>query len=266
MVSNKILIVIAITMIGLAQSTELACLSVSNASKTECNSASDFDSKCCYTSYTVDSNINNACTFFTNADYANMGNFITTTKTNNPTWTNIIIECGQDTKTTCDWQNFYGVTAITDCSNVSVTDGDCCYATYTVSGTDKKTCAALTNTEIANLEDYPKSNKVDSNWTNYKIDCGLNTAQKCLAKNIGNVASVSECNGISDDNTQCCYETYKIADVETKTCTPLTNTLFSNISEHTKSLSSTWGNYKILCGQSFINLSFLVLAIIAFLF
>ena len=124
----------------------------------------------------------------------------------------------------------------------------------------------MTNAQVSNINDYQKS--VDSTWTNYKIHYGLQKygAELCLARYSGPTPSQTDFNVISDNNTRSCYSTYKIGGLENKMCRPFTFSEFSNIPEFTKNIDYNWEDYKILWAQSFINISFLVLGILVFIF
>jgi hypothetical protein len=103
------------------------------------------------------------------------------------------------------------------------------------------------------------------------IGAATSTALTCAGVNTDGSKTVSKssCNAESDSVGKCCYATYTLAGTNVKACTPVTNAQFDTIGDlisATTKANSGWGSYSLDCAQSYITISFLVLAIFAFLF
>jgi len=160
---------------------------------------------------------------------------------------------------------------LSTCNAESDSDNKCCYSSYVLSGTTVRACVSVTNALFANLPDYVSEvNSANPGWGNYNLDCGETSYQTCSSAN-EDPANVSKenCNKISDSYSRCCYQSYKLSGTTYKSCQPILTAQFNGFEtyfDELKDLNSAWGNYKFDCGQSFISLSLLVLAIFALMF
>ncbi len=98
------------------------------------------------------------------------------------------------------------------------------------------------------------------------IGAAVSTSLTCAAVT-ANAASKATCNAEKDSTHRCCYNSYKSGNVEAKACLPITNAQFDAIGDFIKGAkNSAWENYSLDCAQSYITLSFMILALFALLF
>lgn len=103
------------------------------------------------------------------------------------------------------------------------------------------------------------------------IGAAVSSSLTCLGVNTDSAKTVSKasCNAETDSTNRCCYNSYTVSDVTSKVCVPITNAQFDTIGDvidAAKTANSGWGSYSLDCAQSYITLSFMILALFALLF
>jgi len=103
------------------------------------------------------------------------------------------------------------------------------------------------------------------------IGAAASTILTCGGVNNDNTKtkSKSTCNAETDSDARCCYQSYQSSGATVEGCVPVLNAAFDDfesVISNAKSTNPSWENYRLDCAQSHITISFLVLAILAFLF
>ena len=164
------------------------------------------------------------------------------------------------------------VASVETCNLEADLAGSCCYQTYTVDTTDFKGCRYVTlEQRTVFASHYDKIVSDNPTWKNYNLNCGLSSSTICTSVNaITDKTQITKesCNRRTDSTTRCCFNSYAGTNV-VNTCLPLSSATFDDFEKYyndAKELDSNAKNWSLDCGQSFITMSSLILALFALLF
>ena len=152
--------------------------------------------------------------------------------------------------------------------------GSCCYQTYTVDTTSNKGCLYVAITDATSLtfaSFYDGIVSANPTWKDYKLDCGFSSSDICTSVNAytdTTKITKESCNNRTDSANQCCFQSYTGTNL-VNGCLPLSSAEFSEFQKYidaAKSINTAFKDYSLDCGQSFITISLMILALFGLLF